>query len=411
MLQRSACLLVVTIVVPIASAHGQPPQRLNVFDDLVRVCDKHGRSELVFVGRAETPVTFRISGEAEIEKARQHLTRTEAEVARLSASLDPRTRWEREAEFELKISEAKAELATRQSRYPPPYELTLVPVLVEQTFRGVVEPRLMLQLLEPSIRMELGESYLIDAQRSRAMIPPIPTVWDPYPIAEYAYAGHVTPVGLARQELQLLAATTSGATIFGNIRRQSHGETRGTPLGGVRLVVSSETQHLGAMTREDGRFMVTGISPGRLVVRPRLAEDLAVVNDSALTFTVGEGECRTLELRVELNGRVLGRILSTTSNPLGDVELTLRGVSSHGFRRSPRSPRVRTRPDGDGTFEFSGVPPGSYILSARVEKIEEGKKRSLTTFYPGTRELATAVPIVVGRATRHDGFDFLVVTE
>jgi hypothetical protein len=159
MLRKSALTVVIAIVV-LASAHGQSPANSNNASDYVAVCDAYGESGLVFVGRAEAPVTFRISGEAEIEKARQNLIRTEAEVARLRASLDLKTRFEREAEFALRIIEADSELRMRQNMYPPPCDLTLIPVHVEQAFRGVTEPTLMLRPVDPSMSMEPGELYL-----------------------------------------------------------------------------------------------------------------------------------------------------------------------------------------------------------------------------------------------------------
>ena len=46
------------------------------------VCD----SRVVFVGRAEPPVTFHVSGEAEIEKARKQAVLAEEEFERLQTS-------------------------------------------------------------------------------------------------------------------------------------------------------------------------------------------------------------------------------------------------------------------------------------------------------------------------------------
>ena len=43
--------------------------------------------------------------------------------------------------------------------------------------------------------------------------------------------------------------------------------------------------------------------------------------------------------------------------------------------------------------------------------MENGKERYEVTYYPGTTNIADAREIVIGRATQHDGFDFLVKTE
>jgi hypothetical protein len=37
-----------------------------------------------------------------------------------------------------------------------------------------------------------------------------------------------------------------------------------------------------------------------------------------------------------------------------------------------------------------------------------GKETMLTTFFPGTSEQSSAIPLTVGEATQHDGFDFVV---
>jgi hypothetical protein len=43
--------------------------------------------------------------------------------------------------------------------------------------------------------------------------------------------------------------------------------------------------------------------------------------------------------------------------------------------------------------------------------MEDGRRRYLTTFFPGTPDEAAAVSITIGKATKHEGFDFPVTTE
>jgi hypothetical protein len=43
--------------------------------------------------------------------------------------------------------------------------------------------------------------------------------------------------------------------------------------------------------------------------------------------------------------------------------------------------------------------------------VNDGKVRRVSTFYPGTPDAALATPITIGKATEHNGFDFLVITE
>src|SRR5687768_10056737 len=148
-MRKTALILAVTIAVPNGSTYGQPGTGPNAFSDLVQICDAYRELDVVFLGRAQAPITFRISeaAEVEIEKARQEFINVEREVTRLRASLDPPTRLERELEFASRLAEANVEFTSRQAMYSNfDYDLTLFPVIVEQTLRGPTEATLMLRL-------------------------------------------------------------------------------------------------------------------------------------------------------------------------------------------------------------------------------------------------------------------------
>jgi hypothetical protein len=156
--------------------------------------------------------------------------------------LDLKTRLEREREFEIALIQAKAELGRRRAMYPPPIDLTLIPVSVERAFRGVTEASLMLRLADPAMKLEPGELYLISGYRSKNLIPPFPEIAaDLGSLDEYVDPARVTPVALAQQELQFLASTVSGATIIGTLRMHSYSDVAGDPLTGTQIAVSSGT--------------------------------------------------------------------------------------------------------------------------------------------------------------------------
>jgi hypothetical protein len=220
------------------------------------------------------------------------------------------------------------------------------------------------------------------------MTPPFMRALNLVPVDDYLDAVFATPVASAQRDLQFFTSTASGATILGTLQTRTN-----APLAGVRIEITSPAGVREAITTEDGSFMASGIGSGRLTLKPFLNDDLGVVNTSALTFEIVEGGCKTVRLTAALNGRVSGRIISATGKSLAGVEIVLQSELS----------RTTARPSEDGTFQFSGQIPGSYLLSAHLDTI--------TTFYPGVPDAASATPIIIGRATQHDGFDFLVMTE
>jgi hypothetical protein len=356
-------------------------------------------------------VTFRISGEEEIEKARQDVIRAEAEMARLKASLDVKTGLDRDRELAIAMAvfRAQQELDYRRARYPSPYDLTLFPVIVEQAFRGVTEPTLMLRRADTALRMEPGERYLITGTRTTSILPAFKML-NLAPVDDYVDAASATAVASAQQELRFFAATAPGGTILGTLEDRA-----GAPLAGVRIEVRGGIGVRETITREDGSFTASGIESGRVTIKPFLNDDLGVVNASALTFQIVERGCKTVRLTAALNGRLSGRIISATGKSLAFVEVSLQQVDlqrlAGGLWFDRNLPRTSVRPSEDGTFQFSGQIPGSYLLSAYVETVVDGKVRHVTTFYPGTPDALTAAPITIGRATQYDGFDFFVMTD
>jgi hypothetical protein len=385
------------IALPDVPAHAQPS-----------ICTD---ADLVFIGRAEAPVTFRVSGEAAIETARQNLIRTEADIARIQASLDERTRLERSAEFAIRLIKAQEELSMRRAMYPPPYEVTFIPLTVVRPFRGVSEATLMLHARPHLPLMQPNEEYLVYGRRSTNLIPPFPEMGDLATLADYVEAESVIRAASAQQHLQFLESTVSGATVMGTLRMHSYGDGLGAPLGGVRVLVSSETQVVEATTAEDGSFVASGLRDGQFDITPALAADLTIVNQKEQAVTVRDSGCAIVELRAGINGRVRGRIFSDSRVSFETVTLNLSTMRADRRSMGSHDPRITTNARADGSFELSGVPPGTYMLVAWVEKTDGGKARTVATYYPGTDDLDAAIPIVVGKATVHDGFDFVVKIE
>jgi hypothetical protein len=412
MWRQSAALLLVTFTVA-ASAAGQSPDKSPILGNLFDACRVSGSPDLLFVGRAEPAVVFHVSGEAEIEKARQNLVRVEAEVAHLRATLDEKTRFEREGEFQLKLVTAHGDVTMRRALYPSPYNLTFIPMQVDRAFRGVTEPTLMVLVPEGPLapdasKMQPGERYLVWGYRADGLLPLYPEMADLGGMTAYVLTEKVMSIDAAERSMELLSSTISGATIVGTLRMHSYSDLQGSPLSDVSIVAKSDGGVHETTTTAKGEFGLMRIPEGRVQVTVLLPANMTIINKPDLTFTVRDGSCNEMYLSAGLNGRVRGRIFSPTGAPLDSVELSLAGLDHGGRPFGSHSPRSSTRGNADGTFEFSGVAPGSYVLSATHKTVVDGKDRYFTSYYPGRTDLAAAVPVVVGEATQHDGFDFFV---
>jgi hypothetical protein len=108
---------------------------------------------------------------------------------------------------------------------------------------------------------------------------------------------------------------------------------------------------------------------------------------------------------------VRGRIFGGQDASLDTIELQLRVARADRRMSASHDPNFSTTARADGTFEFSGVSAGTYWLHAWVRQPDGGSSRTVTTYYPGTDDVDAATPIVVGKGTLHEGFDFVVSTQ
>jgi hypothetical protein len=384
----------------------------------------------MFIGVAGEPVTYHFSGEAFVEEGRQNLRRAEAHWEQLKAQFDSTKQYDPTSEAgvafhdafvdaQVALVRAFAEFGRRQAMTVPPYDLTLVPMVVGQALKSDTGPVVMVRVTDPRVVIQPGERYGISGARSTALLPPFPHMGDVGNITEYVDVSKPTsPDAMANWMQSLL--TSKGASLVGTLRMQNFGDgivEKPTQFRNIRVIVSSGKQIWETITDEDGKFSLTGLTPGRLQVRPVLPEDLTVTSESRTTVNAHNCSRYEAHLEVNLNGRVRGRV--TTAAPLEEVKVSLqwthpdelRSLLPGHARVSSHTPHVETSLKADGTFELYGVPPGWYALRAHVPVVTDGKRRSVTTYYPGTPHMAYATPLEIGKATVHEGFDFVVAAE
>jgi hypothetical protein len=126
MLRKFAPIALLAIISSADSVHSELRVNPSAGGDFTEACNAYGELAVAFVGRLGEPTTFHMSGEEEIEKARQDVIRTQAEVARLRGLLDAKTVAYFEREFVMAVHRAEEEFNRRRAMYPPPYDLTCI---------------------------------------------------------------------------------------------------------------------------------------------------------------------------------------------------------------------------------------------------------------------------------------------
>jgi len=212
-----------------------------------------------------------------------------------------------------------------------------------------------------------------------------------------------------------------GGTITGTVYGPD-----GKPKAGARIIVQHVAPNfdiqgdfgLRVTTDKNGKYTAGNLEPGRYRVKqPRAAEgggmiavaitgiggDKAPEEEKPLEadmVQVREGQVVTKDLRAELRATIEGTVAGTDGKPLREQVRLRRVESEPGAARGPRLdiPQMRY-PDAEGTFEFTGIAPGTWKLSC-------GEVTETITVEPGeTREvkLVLAPARVEGIVTDESG--------
>ena len=367
-----------------------------VANDVADACHEFGRAEVIFVGRVKSaPITRRISGEAEIEKARAVKNAAERELhAFESLKVPPEIGAERHRDLTIRMLKASDEYNRIRAMHPPPVDVSLTPLLVETAFRGVTTPELfMMNRGQPEL--DPARSYLFYADRPMGPLAP-----------DVIFAARPKELESAADDVQFLreaVAGGQGTTVHGSLNFQDPDDhTRRTPLAGVVLRVSLDGQRYETSTGADGTFMITGVPPGVLRIEPVLPDHLTMPPQQS--GGIVKGGCLAVNMRATFNGRLRGRVMLDTGAPFrGFVDLV-----PNGHRRHVPNSSVLTNERGE--FAFSAVPPGSYLLGINLSREPRNGSPFQPTYFPGGTDRSLATPVVVGLGTEHADLEWTVTS-
>jgi hypothetical protein len=172
------------------------------------------------------------------------------------------------------------------------------------------------------------------------------------------------------------------------------------------------------LTDNAGRFTIPNVPPGQYTVRaqregffggPTTVEDPTVATAPAI---VGEGQTATATLTMFRGAAITGQIRDTSGRPVtGAVVDAFRITYSNGL---PVLQSILSMPTDDkGDYRLAWLPPGEYRLSVAPggpADISVMTEHQVRTFYPGFKEVSSAVPIVVRVGERVESISFAIQT-
>ena len=125
----------------------------------------------------------------------------------------------------------------------------------------------------------------------------------------------------------------------------------------------------------DGRFTITGVSPGRYQIRPPgLAKSAIIDGKDALDFPfdfTGDADVTNAVLTVtDRQSEIAGTLTDTSGKPGADETVIIASTEERYW--TPGSRRISfTRTRADGHYVFRNLPPGSYVIAV-VNDLEFG---------------------------------------
>ena len=151
-----------------------------------------------------------------------------------------------------------------------------------------------------------------------------------------------------------------------------------------------------AQVGSDGRFTMSGVAPGRIVLRVSggMMKSAVVSGQDTLDFPLEfTGEHDLTDAVLTLTDKITevsGTITDSAGKPGADYSIIAAAADSRFWLPGARRIAI-TRPATDGRFSFRALPPGNYLLAA-VTDIEPGAQ-----YHPEfLRRLAgNAVPVTV----------------
>ena len=209
-------------------------------------------------------------------------------------------------------------------------------------------------------------------------------------------------------------------------------EGANTPVSGARIILIPTARPVGPMgpppqatTDQNGTFGFERVAPGTYRLDVQKTGLVALDSRLAPQVTVAPGQSIEINPQMQKGGVIAGRLLDAIGEPIPDARMMV-------FRRPPANSTMPgdfrlvpalnpgTQTNDIGEFRLSGLAPGEYFVAAAPRPAmmfgaaafnSAGARSAVrtalaTTYYPGTIEQASAMPVVVAAGAEVGNISF-----
>jgi hypothetical protein len=159
--------------------------------------------------------------------------------------------------------------------------------------------------------------------------------------------------------LRSLPTMPKGGSILGGVF--AHPDQPNLPLAGTIRIRGPEDRDLAL--DEKGKFEFSGLPPGKYTITavfpPGVTENPP---EKSRTVDVADKACVESDYRIVSDGHIRGRIIDFDGKPMSEMFMILyvSDADSTDGRRQVSSQMTVS----DGHYDFAGIPPGDYVVSA-----------------------------------------------
>jgi hypothetical protein len=217
-------------------------------------------------------------------------------------------------------------------------------------------------------------------------------------------------------ELRALRDGKKYASLYGVLRRTQQPYTWTSyddydrPLPGVAVELRGESHKLSTQTDQNGVYRFYDVPADTYhfaaALPPNIELAQTILSDPPPPITIPDNACYQQDLDALPTGRIRGRVIGPGGIPLKNADVAL--FRTDRYNESDMG-WWEFQNEEKGYFEFDHVTPGQFVIVFHNSNRSDPDIPYPRTFYPGSLNLQTALPITMGESQQILNADIHVV--